>query len=219
MPDIRAAALLAKEIRDTLLSGYRQIGMADSIPAVISGHVQDGSPTREPHLAIVPLAFVGYEYADGHVLGFALIPPRNSGLLENGDFLRAMRCIAPFDSEEERRTLQWNKPKEMLRLRRFGLKLSPTLDPDKRSLDSNAYTKGSSTFSTVTPVVLDRHLKERGRRGRRRSLLRLSPPASTSDSRNLKPWSRISTLPSKARRRHNLLAMRRNGCVGGFLSR
>jgi CRISPR-associated protein Csb2 len=162
MPDIRAAALLAKEIRDTLLSGYRQIGMADRIPAVVSGHTPDGNPTREPHLSIVPLAFAGHTYADGHVLGFALIPPRNSGLLENNDFLRAMRSIAPFDSEEERRTLQWDTPKETLRLRRFGLKLSPTLDPGKKSLDSSAYTKPAFTFGTVTPIVLDRHLKEEG---------------------------------------------------------
>jgi CRISPR-associated protein Csb2 len=162
MPDIRAAALLAKEIRDTLFSGYRQIGRSDRIPEVVSGHTQDGSPTRESHLAIVPLAFAGYAYADGHVLGFALVPPRNDGLLNDSDFLRAMRSIAPFDSGEERRTIQWNELKGTLQLRRFGLKLSPTLDPDKRSLDSIAYTRAASTFSTVTPIVLDRHLKEKG---------------------------------------------------------
>jgi CRISPR-associated protein Csb2 len=158
MPDIRAAALLAKEIRDTLLSGYRQNGMADCIPALVSGHLQDGSPTREPHLAVVPLAFAGSNsYADGHVLGFALVPPLNSGLFTDGDFLRAMRSVAPFDVAQQRRTLR-----ETIRLRRFGLKLAPTLDPGRRSLDSTAYTKAASTFGTVTPVVLDRHLKEKG---------------------------------------------------------
>lgn len=161
MPDIRAAALLAKEIRDTLLSGYRQIGMADSIPALVSGHLQDGSPTRDPHLAIVPLAFAGNNtYADGHVLGFALVPPRNSGLFNDGDFLRAVRSIAPFDAAQQRRMLQGLQ--ETIRLRRFGLQLAPTLDPGRRSLDSTAYTKAASTFGTVTPVVLDRHLKEKG---------------------------------------------------------
>jgi CRISPR-associated protein Csb2 len=157
MPDLRAAALLAKEIRDTLLSGYRQIGMADRIPAVVSGHTQDGRPTREQHLAIVPLPFAGFPHADGHMLGFALVPPRNSTLWRDGDFLRAMRSVAPFDPAQERRTLQ-----ETIRLRNFGLKLSPTFDPSKRSLDATSYAQASSTFGTVTPVVLDRHLKERG---------------------------------------------------------
>jgi CRISPR-associated protein Csb2 len=153
MPDIRAAALMAKEIRDTLLSGYRQCGMEDCIPQLVSGHTQDGRPTREPHLAIVPLAFAGFPYADGHLLGFALVPPRGSGLLEDKDFLQVMRKIAPYVATEERRAL---------RLHCFGLELSPTLDPGKRSLDSVLYAQAASVFATITPIVLDRHLKEKG---------------------------------------------------------
>jgi CRISPR-associated protein Csb2 len=153
MPDIRAAALLVKEIRDTLLSGYRQCGLGECIPFLVSGHNPDGSPTREPHLSIVPLAFVGFPYADGHLLGFALVPPRGSGLLENGDFLRAMRRIAPHNMPMERRRLC---------LRRFGLEFSPVVASDKRSLDSTFYTQTGSEFATVTPIVLDRHLKEKG---------------------------------------------------------
>jgi CRISPR-associated protein Csb2 len=35
--------------------------------------------------------------------------------------------------------------------------------PDgKRSLDPTLYTRAARTFATITPVVLDRHLKERG---------------------------------------------------------
>jgi CRISPR-associated protein Csb2 len=153
IPDIRASALLAKEIRDALLSGYRQCGMGDHIPFVVSGHNQDGSPTREPHLSVVPLAFAGFPYADGHLLGFALVPPRGSGLLENGDFLQAMRRISPHVPTMEQRAL---------RLLRFGLEFSPTFAPDKRSLDSTLYTEPASVFATVTPIVLDRHLKEKG---------------------------------------------------------
>lgn len=153
MPDIRATALIAKGIRDALLSGYRQCGMGDRIPFVVSGHNQDGSPTREPHLSIVPLAFAGFPYADGHLLGFALVPPQGSGLLEQGEFLQAMRRITPHVPTADRRVLT---------LIRFGLKLSPTLDPDKLSLDSTLYTKPSTTFASVTPIVLDRHLKKSG---------------------------------------------------------
>lgn len=153
IPDVRASAVLAKEIRDTVLSGYGQCGMGDRIPFVVSGHNQDGSPTREPHLSIVPLAFAGFPYADGHLLGFALVPPRGSELLESGDFLQAMRRITPHVATMDRRAL---------RLRRFDLEFAPTFAPDKRSLDSTLYSRAAAAFATVTPIVLDRHLKGNG---------------------------------------------------------
>lgn len=162
MPDIRAAAIVAKEIRDAVLSGYRQCGLEAQIPPSVSGHEPDGSATRDPHLAIVPLAVAGFPFADGHLLGFALVPPSGSGLLEDRDFfrvedrdfLRALRKIAPPISDVEGR--------RAIHLRRFNLKLSPTLDPARRSLDPTLYTKVAQTFATVTPIVLDRHLKKSG---------------------------------------------------------
>src|SRR5579885_412162 len=81
MPDIRACALVARTVRDTLLSGYRQIGLGEDIPEAISGHARDGSPSQKPHLAIIPLAFAGFPYADGHVMGFALVPPAGTNIL------------------------------------------------------------------------------------------------------------------------------------------
>lgn len=154
MPDVRATALIAKEIHKSILSGYSDCGMADRIPATVSGHNPDGAPTREAHLAIVPLTFAGFRYGDGHLLGFALVPPRGSGLLEAGsDFLRAMIKIAPPSKQTDRRAI---------RLFGSNLKLSPTFEPDKRSLDARFYTRPSTEFATVTPIVLDRHLKERG---------------------------------------------------------
>jgi len=162
MPDIRAAALLSKEIRDALLSGYRQRGMGDRIPSEVSGHTQEGSPAQKPHLAIVPLAFVGSRYADGHMLGFALVPPRDSKLFGDKDFLQAMREIARYPSNQERRQDDRDRRELELRLHRFDLRLSPTIAPSKRSLDSAEYTKKAYRFATVTPILLDRHLKKTG---------------------------------------------------------
>lgn len=150
MPDIRAAALLAKEIRDTILSGFNKCGLGDRIPPEISGHTDDGEPLREPHVAIVPLAFAGFPYADGSVLGFALVPPRKSRILENPNFQKAMRTVAAYDTRANR----WE-----LRLRYFELKLSPTIDASKRSLEPARYSQASRSWGTVTPIVLDRHLK------------------------------------------------------------
>lgn len=154
MPDIRAAALVAKEIRDTLLSGYNQAGLAGTIPAEVSGHREDGSPSPEPHLAIVPLTFAGFSFADGHVLGFALVPRRGSTLLKDPTFRKALRCIAPHDDTTSRSTIRLHSVKD--------LKLCPTLEPCARSLDPARYIRSSSIWATVTPLVLDRHLKESG---------------------------------------------------------
>ncbi len=111
MPDLRACAFVAKTMRDALLSGYQRIGLGGRIPEIVSGHVPDGAPTRAPHLAIMPLVFAGFPYADGRVMGFALVPPGNSAILEDENFRRALREIATSDKKMERRMLTL-KPKE-----------------------------------------------------------------------------------------------------------
>ena len=164
MPDARACALVAKALRDTLLSGYRQIGLEDKIPEVVSGHAAGGAPTRAPHLAITPLAFVGFPYADGHVMGFALIPPANSEILADGAFRKVMRNLSPVDEERGRRILTLTSKSGTSAGSAFSVGLSPTFEPpvDKRSLDPALYAGPAFVFATVTPIVLDRHLKEKG---------------------------------------------------------
>ena len=164
MPDVRACALVAKTLRDTLLSGYQQIGLEDKIPEVVSGHAADGAPTRAPHLAIIPLAFAGFPYADGHVMGFALIPPADGGILADGAFRKVMRNLSPVDEERGRRILTLTSKSGTSASSAFSIGLSPTFEPpaDKRSLDPALYTGTASVFATVTPIVLDRHLKETG---------------------------------------------------------
>jgi hypothetical protein len=41
----------------------------------ISGHEPDGTPSRIERLAVVPLANILHKYADGRLLGFALLMP------------------------------------------------------------------------------------------------------------------------------------------------
>lgn len=167
MPDIRASAVVAKTIRDALLGGYKEAGLGDRIPETVSGHAADGSPTRDPHLAIVPLAFAGFAHADGRVLGFALVPPRaeagQKSLLDGTGFRQAFRKIAPMQdlSGGEVRRVLHVYPKGRSHGPRFHIALSPTFErPGRRSLNPELYTRPGRTFATVTPIVLDRHLKE-----------------------------------------------------------
>lgn len=163
LPDIRASALIARIIRDRLVEGYRRAGFGDRVPEVISGHAPDGSPSHVPHLAIVPLAFTGFPHADGHLLALALVPPRDSSLLDDQDFLSALRQICKTDDALGRRVLHLDLRDRIGNLLRVSL--SPTFDPPGRSCDPDLYVglDGSArTFATATPIVLDRHPKARG---------------------------------------------------------
>ncbi len=158
IPDVRAAAPVCRVLRRALMSGYQRTGLADAIPEVVSGHAPGGAPTRLPHLAIAPMAFAGFPHADGHLLGFALIPPRGTALCQIKGFRAAFENVAPYRRDEERRilTLQGpplNKP----------LRLAPAPDDmeRKRSLSSEPYLRPSRVWASTTPIVLERHLKRK----------------------------------------------------------
>lgn len=166
MPDLRASALVARQIRDCLMSGYGRLALP--VPEIVSGHARDGSPTRDPHLAIVPLAFVGFPHADGRVLGFALVPPRGKGLFEDETFRRVLRKLAPIvdarrASAEVVRELTVCTPVGAAPEAAFKLTFLPRFEGSgRRSLDPGLYLGPARRFATVTPIVSDRHLKARG---------------------------------------------------------
>ena len=164
MPDIRACGIVAKTLRDALLGGYSRIGPGKAIPEIVSGHAPDGKPSRAPHLAVVPLAFTGFPHADGHMMGFALVPPRDSTILDDENFRRALRRLAPVDEDYGRRILTLTPKAGMPSGDAFSIKLSPTFEvpANKRSLDPALYIRPARTFATVTPIVFDRHLKAKG---------------------------------------------------------
>ena len=156
VPDIRASALVCRVLRKALMCGYRRIGMADAIPEIVSGHDPSSQPTRLPHLAIAPMAFVGFPYSDGRVFGFALIPPARTTLSDVPGFRAAFEKVAPHDPGEERRvlTLEGAPLREPLRL-------SPAGAATKRSLSPDPYVATAKVWASVTPIVLDRHLKRK----------------------------------------------------------
>src|SRR5262249_32977963 len=129
MPDLRASALVAKALRAALMAGYKSNGQEQAIPSVISGHAPDGAPLIDPHRAIAPLSFVGSQYADGHVLGFAIIPPGQGELLDDPDFQQAIRSIAPWSQQESRRALVLTADGFDVTLSVSGANARSSLDP------------------------------------------------------------------------------------------
>lgn len=170
MPDIRAAALVARAIRAALLVGYQRTGFGARGPEVVSGQTPDGHLSDQPHLAIVPLAFAGFAHANGDVLGFALIPPRTeSALFDDPAFLKAMRSVTVWDPESSRHRLSLCVDPTFAPMangnsaaRSMTVDLTLTLQSDRRSLDPAPYLGPATTFATTTPLVLDRHLRASG---------------------------------------------------------
>lgn len=154
VPDIRAATLICRALRRALMSGYRRIGRADRIPELVSGHSPSGAPTREPHVAIVPMAFVGVPHADGRVFGFALVPPGASDLSAIPGLRAAFEQVAPYDRGHERRVVDLQDAPLLAPLR-----LAPAGAESRRSLSAVPYLQPARVWASVTPIVLDRHLK------------------------------------------------------------
>ena len=158
VPDVRATGLVCRLLRQTLMSGYRKTGKKGAIPEIVSGHAPNGTPTRLSHLAIAPMTFAGFNYADGRILGFALIPPKGIALDEIEGFRAAFERIAPYRAETERRvlTLEGSPLSGTLRL-------APTLHTGEqmRSLLPAPYLTPSRFWASVTPIVLERHLKRK----------------------------------------------------------
>lgn len=149
--DLRAAPLACKALIKTLMSGYEDSAGHDAIPGWVSGHDGDGAPTRDAHLAAVPLAFAGFAHADGTLLGFALAPPQGHGdLMADAGFRKALLAVV---GQNDRLTLKFGRQAE--------LHLALTYETELASLDPRRYARPARSWATVTPLVLDRHVKGR----------------------------------------------------------
>lgn len=141
---LESTNLLVESLRGTLLKG------SEDAPAWFTGHRAPNEPADSPHLALFPMAFVGNEHADGHVLGLGLAFPRSISAEERGKQLK--RVLFTPTGEDNVLTLK------------FGKQGTWTLQREDRSarpvaLRPETWTEASSVWASVTPVVLDRHPK------------------------------------------------------------
>ncbi|MYE40089.1 MAG: type I-U CRISPR-associated protein Cas5/Cas6 [Chloroflexi bacterium] len=127
----------------------------EPIPEWVSGHTPDGRPSQTPHIAFLPLPFVGREHADGHLLGFALAIPNQ---VEQAD---AGRCLNPLLGVSEDGAMRQVRLYE-------GASFEWTLELEDRdsppvALRSRTWTRPARRWATVTPIVFDRHPKGRNK--------------------------------------------------------
>lgn len=149
VPVIGAFPAVAQALRDAVVSHAEC-----PVHEAVSGRVPGGGPVKGPHLAIVPMANVGWGgYSDGSLLGVALLLPRASsyGTPERRQMRRAVSSF-----------LDPKRGGGSLRLGAFGeMSLRRYVDGAKKSLLPDRYTGVDRTWASATPVVLDRHPKKR----------------------------------------------------------
>jgi CRISPR-associated protein Csb2 len=117
-------------------------------PAWVSGHEANGEKLQSSgHMALIPLAFVGSQYADGHLMGAGIVFPRSISYRERASVLSRIF----FDEKNSETTLS-------LVLGKAGVWkiIRETSSPHQQTLKAENYTRGSLSWASVTPVVLDR---------------------------------------------------------------
>ncbi|HEX7074588.1 MAG TPA: type I-U CRISPR-associated protein Csb2 [Hyphomicrobiaceae bacterium] len=148
--DLQATLKITEAFRGTVLSRC-----PEPIPEWVSGHGADGKPTRAPHLALLPLPFVGHEHADGRLLGMAMAIPRG---VDGGEAERVLGSVIGFDD--------YGLPKA---LRLFGgewLECALALEQREAppmTLQPDGWVGPAKRWASVTPVVFDRHFDGKNR--------------------------------------------------------
>jgi len=155
-PALESFPLVAKRMRDAIMAN---IGLG--VHQIISGHDADGTPLRAPHMAVVPMANVGYgRYSDGVVLGIGLVLPRKSAAYGTEERRQLRRAVAGFLRTRQRNGQQKPYCAGVLYFGRYWLELEGRRDDDgRKSLQPDRYIGRSRGWSTVTPVILDKYPK------------------------------------------------------------
>ena len=128
----------------------------DNPPEWLSGHTPDGGPSRSPHVALFPLAYVGFEHADGHAMGLGLAIPH--GAVGNNDLRRVLGKLFFRPDGKQTEIRLWRAAAWTWTVER------ETRERPPRSLQRDRWNGPSHIWASVTPVVLH-HYPHRTRPG------------------------------------------------------
>jgi len=145
---LESTAILTDTLRGALLKSC-----GENAPEWLTGHRAKGIPSERPHIALLPLAFAGFQHADGHLLGLAIAFPRDVPDRERGRILRPFLYDQSGQPAEIRLTLGklgvWTLRQE-----------ERTVPPVTLRAETWCQTnEPTDTWASVTPVVLNRHPK------------------------------------------------------------
>lgn len=137
---------VARAVRNAL----QKFSPEQPAPEIISGHRAPGLPSDRPHLAIVPLPFVGHRRADGILRGVALVLPRAAKVAERKAVLRAVGAWALSEKARDGDVaIHLSGGLEVMGRRTAISTLS--------TLHAGHWCRPSIQWATATPIALDRH--------------------------------------------------------------
>ncbi len=122
---------------------------ADPIPEALSGHGPQGAPSAAPHVAFLPLPYVGFEHSDGRLLAIALSVPKASDSVSRRALYRAIgtweKAVSP---NSLKLTLGSQGIVELSRLHGPAALIS---------LRPGIWHRPSPCWVSATPIALPRH--------------------------------------------------------------
>lgn len=151
---------LAEVFHKTLLDRWCRNEAAGPPPSWLSGHKSGDAgsqtgPTEDTHLAVFPLAFVGSEHATGNLMGIGLALPQPERIGVDAATFRIQWRAALAALLGDNSELELSPPDKA-----WTVRLKPEESPDPRqALRPARWIRASEIWSTVTPIILDRHPK------------------------------------------------------------
>ena len=120
----------------------------DPIPEGLSGHAANGEPASDPHVAVLPLPYVGFEHADGRLLGIAVSIPHT---LDEGSRRALLRAIGTWEQAVGEKLTLTLGSRGLVHLRRQPGYVTLV------SLRPQAWSRRSRRWVSATPLALPRH--------------------------------------------------------------
>ncbi len=153
-----ACGMLAAAVRNELMTRWTATHGTHA-PEWLSGHAAGSDPSRADRPAVLPLAFVGRDHADGHLLGVAIALPTGFAADSVGQLFRLLeRHGDPSRDADESLGFLSLTVKNPVLDRDIGaceLELDDR-PPGQRAqtLKVETWTRPATVWATVTPVVL-----------------------------------------------------------------
>lgn len=120
---------------------------ADPIPEGLSGHRPAGAPSTRPHVAFLPLPWVGREHSDGRLMGAAISLPADLDLKSRRELFRA---VGRWEAAQDELLLTLGR-RGLLRMKRVvGTTTLITLR-------QNLWSRRSRRWVSATPIALPAH--------------------------------------------------------------
>ena len=127
----------------------------DPIPEGVSGHRADGTPSRSPHTAIVPLPFAGFAHADGRLVGIALSIPNT---MDRSSRSALFRAVGNWERTVRERSGSSREPLTLMLRGRATVRLTRVVGTAHlASLRPRVWCEPSRRWASVTPVALPHH--------------------------------------------------------------